>query len=169
MHVTWCFSLLSPPLFKGGIVIASARLSVCLSVHLSVCYALSSLTIGRNPTKFGVRDFHLCGVCDSTFFCHPTGAPGKVQRSTIIFEKSISKIFIPNFMIVLKNKRNGIFILSPGSYSSGWDLGLLGGQNFYFFPNMVVWHIKLKGMVSRTGHKLNVHPVVKLVTLRYSQ
>ena len=36
-------------------------------------------------------------------------------------------------MFVLKNKRNGIFILSPRSYSSGWDLGLLGGQNFYFF------------------------------------
>ena len=39
----------------------------------------------------------------------------------------------------------------------------------FFFPNMVVWHIKLKGMVSRTGYKLNVHPMVKLVTLRYSQ
>ena len=31
-------------------------------------------------------------------------------------------------MFVLKNKRNGIFIMSPGSYSRGWDLGLLGGQ-----------------------------------------
>ena len=79
MHVPLCSSLLSPPLFKGGIVI-------CRSVRPSVCYALSSLTIGRNPTKFGVRDFHMCEVCDSTFFGHPTGAPGKVQRSTIIFE-----------------------------------------------------------------------------------
>ena len=52
-------------------------------------------------------------------------------------------------MFVLKNKRNGIFIMPPGSYSRGWDLGLLGG---HFFPNMVVWHIKLKGMVSRTGY-----------------
>ena len=56
--------------------------------------------------------------------------------------------------------------MSPGSYSRGWDLGLLVG---HFFPNMVVWHTKLKGMVSRTGIKLNVHPMVKLVTLRYSQ
>ena len=70
-------------------------------------------------------------------------------------------------MFVLINKRNGIFIMSPGSYSRGWDLGLLGVN--FFFPNMVVWHIKLKGMVSRTGYKLNVHPMVKLVTLRYSQ
>ena len=83
MHVTLCSSLLSPPLFRGGIVIC---LSVRPSVRPSVCYALSSLTIGRNPTKFGVRDFHMCGVCNSTFFGHPTGAPGKVQRLTIIFE-----------------------------------------------------------------------------------
>ena len=52
--------------------------------------------------------------------------------STIIFEKSISKIFIPNFMFVLKNKRNGIFIMLPGSYSRGWDLGLLGFKIFIF-------------------------------------
>ena len=57
----------------------------------------------------------------------------------------------------------------PGSYSRGWDLGLLGVKIFIFFPNMVVWHIKLKGMVSRTGYKLNFHPMAKLVTLRYSQ
>ena len=67
------------------------------------------------------------------FFGHPPGAPGKVQRSTIIFEKLISKIFIPNLMFVLKHKRNGILIMSPGSYSRGWDLGLLWDQNFNFF------------------------------------
>ena len=57
--------------------------------------------------------------------------------------------------------------MSPGSYSRGWDLGLLGVK--FYFPNMVVWHIKLKGMVSRMGYKLNVYHMVKLVTLRYSQ
>ena len=54
----------------------------------------------------------------------------------------------------------------PGSYSRGWDLGLLGVN---FFPHMVVWHIKLKGMVSRTRYKLNVYPMVRLVTLRCCQ
>ena len=58
--------------------------------------------------------------------------------------------------------------MSPGLYPRGWDLGLLGGQNF-IFPNMVMWHIKLKGIVSRTGYKLNVHTMVKPVTLRWSQ
>ena len=56
--------------------------------------------------------------------------------------------------------------MSPGSYSMGWDLGLLG---VIFFPNMVVWHIKLKGMMSRSGYKLNFHRMVKLVIARYSQ
>ena len=45
------------------------------------------------------------GCATAFFLCHPPGAEGRVQRSTIIFEKSISKIFIPNFMFVLKNKR----------------------------------------------------------------
>ena len=34
----------------------------------------------------------------------------------------------------------------------GWDLGVLGVKSL-FFPNLVMWHIKLKGMMSRTGHK----------------
>ena len=55
-----------------------------------------------------------------------------------------------------------------GSYPRDWNLGLLRGQNL-FFPNMVMWDIKLKGMVSRTGYMLTVHPTVKLVTLRWIQ
>ena len=56
--------------------------------------------------------------------------------------------------------------MSPGSYSRGGTWGCLGSV---FFPNMVVWHIKLKGMMSRTGYKLNFHRIVKLVIARYSQ
>ena len=36
-------------------------------------------------------------------------------------------------MFVLKIKRNGMYIMSPGSYSRGWDLGLLGVKTFIFF------------------------------------
>ena len=40
-----------------------------------------------------------------------------------------------------------------------WDLGELGGQKFNFSKHaMVMWHIKLKGMVSRTGYKLKFSP-----------
>ena len=56
--------------------------------------------------------------------------------------------------------------MSSGSYSRGGTWGCLGSN---FFQNMVVWHIKLKGMTSRTGYKLNFHRMVKLVILRYSQ
>ena len=52
-------------------------LPVCPFVRPSVCYALSSLTIGRNPTKFGVRNFHMSGLCDSTFFGPSPWGPGQ--------------------------------------------------------------------------------------------
>ena len=57
--------------------------------------------------------------------------PGGVQRSTIIFEKSISKIFIPNFMFVLKNKRMRFSLCRLGR-TSGVGLGVAWGQ--FFFP-----------------------------------
>ena len=99
------------------------------------------------------------------FFGHPPWSPGRVQRSTIRFEKSISKILYQTLCLFSRIKEMGFFIMSPRSYSRGtW-----GCLWVNFFPNTVVWHIKLKGMVSRTGNKLNVHPMVKLVTLRYSQ
>ena len=101
------------------------------------------------------------GCATALFWGHLPGAQGRVQRSTIIFEKSISKIFIPNFMFVLKNKRMRFHYVA-WVVLQGWDLGLRGVN---FFLNMVVWHIKLKGMMSRTGYKLNFHRMVKLVIL----
>ena len=50
------------------------------------------------------------------------------------------------------NISKGIFILSSGSCSRGGTWGCLGVKKG-LFPNMVMWHIKFKGMVSRTGHK----------------
>ena len=117
-------------------------ISVRSSVSPSVCDALSSLTIGRNPTKFGVRDFHMSGVWGSTFFGPSPWGPGEGSKVNYQIRKVNFKDFIPNFMFVLKNKRNGIFIMSPLSYSRG-GLGVARGS--IFFPNMVMWHIKLKG------------------------
>ena len=132
--------------------------SVPSSAHPSLCYALSSLTIGRNPTKFGVRGFHMSWVFDSTYLGHPPGAPGRIQRSTIIFEKSISKIFIPNFMFVLKNKRNGIFIMSPVSYSRGWDLGLLGVKIFFYFSKHGRVAYQIEGGGEQNGIQVKYPP-----------
>ena len=167
MHVTWCSFLLSPPLFKGGIVIAFARLSVrpsvCMlcSIHLNHWTKSNKVWCARFSYEWGVRQHFFLAI--------PLGPRGGFKGQLSYLKSQLQKFFTPNFMFVLKNKRNGIFIMSPGSYYRGWDLGLLGGQNLKKIPKMVVWHIKLKGMVSRMEYKLSVHPMVKLVTLRYSQ
>ena len=72
------------------------------------------------------------GCATALFWGRPPEAQGGggVQRSTIIFEKSISKIFILNFMFVLKNKRMR-FSYVAWVVLQGWDLGLLGVN---FFP-----------------------------------
>ena len=41
---------------------------------------LSPLTIGRNPTKFGVRNFHMSGLCDSTFLGPSPWGPGEGSK-----------------------------------------------------------------------------------------
>ena len=46
----------------------------------------------------------------------------------------------------------------------GLGLGVLEGQKFNFL-NMVIWHIKLKGVSSRPGYTENFYPRIKLVTL----
>ena len=66
------------------------------------------------------------GCAIALFWGRPPGAQGRVQRSTIIFEKSISKIFKLNFMFVLKNKRMRFSLCRLGRH-----LGLLGVN---FFP-----------------------------------
>ena len=66
----------------------------------------------------------------------PPGALGrgqKVKYHLISITKSISKIFIPNFVYVLTNERYNayqrfFFILWPGSCPRGGTLGYLGAE-----------------------------------------
>ena len=77
------------------------------SVRQSVRYNISSKTIGRNSTKFGVWVTHMKGSCNSIFLAPPPGALGrgqKVKYHLISNTKSISKICIPNFVCVLTNE-----------------------------------------------------------------
>ena len=64
------------------------------------------------------------------FFGPSPWGPSEGSKVNYQIRKVNFKNFIPNFMFVLKNKRNGIFIMSPGSYSRNWDLWLLVGQFF---------------------------------------
>ena len=84
------FCFIITMLFQRGIVIPSVRSSVCL-----LCYLLLNHWSKSNQVWCASYSYEW-GV-QQHFFGHLPGAPGRVQRSTIIFEKSISKIFIPNF------------------------------------------------------------------------
>ena len=72
-----------------------------------LCYLFQ--TIGQNSTKFGVWVTLMNGARDGKFFlAPPPGALGrgqKVKYHLISITKSISKIFIPNFVCVLTNER----------------------------------------------------------------
>ena len=82
-------------------------------------------------------------MCCATahFWGHPPGAQGRVQRSTTIFEKSISKIFIPNFKFVLKNKRMR-FSLCPMGRTPRVGLGVAWGQIFFSKHGRVAYQIE---------------------------
>ena len=56
------------------------------------------------------------------------------------------------------------FHLVPWVIPQGLGLGGAGGQK-YNFLNMVMWHIKLKGMSSRPGYTEHFFSRIKMVTL----
>ena len=47
--------------------------------------------------------------------------------------------------------------------------GALGRGEKFNFLNIVMWHIKFKGMSSRPGYTENFYPTIKLVTLGWGQ
>ena len=121
----------------------------------SVRYAIS--------TKFNqigcVSYSHEWDMQGQTFFlAPPPGALGKGQKvkyHLISISKSISKIFIPNFVYVLTNERHKTyqkgFSFRLLGHAPGLGLGGTGGAQGVkkiFFPNMVIWHIKSTGMMS---------------------
>ena len=94
-------------------------------------------------------------VCATALFWgRPPGAQGRVQRSTIIFEKSISKIFILNFMFVLKNKRMR-FSLCRLSRTPGVGLGVAWGQ---FFPKHGRVAYQIEGDDEQKGIQVKFSP-----------
>ena len=94
------------------------------------------------------------------FFAPPPGALGrsqKVKYHLISITKSISKIFIPNFVCFLTNERHKIyqtgFLFCCQGHAQGVDFLVLGMPRWSLFSNMVMWHIKLTRMTSRTECK----------------
>ena len=74
------------------------------------------------------------GCATSTFFwSRPLGRGQKVKYHLILITKSISKIFIPNFVCDLTNERyktyqTRFFLFCRLGHALGWDLGYLGAK-----------------------------------------
>ena len=93
------------------------------------------------------------GLATSNFFLpRPLGPWGGVKRSNIILisiTKSISKIFIPNFVCVLSNERYKTyqtgFSFCPLGHAPGVGLwgagGAQGVKKFFFIHGHVVYQI----------------------------
>ena len=99
------------------------------------------------------------GACNVKKLAPPPGALGrgqKVKYHLISITKSMSKIFVPNFVCVLANesKKKHIRFCLLG-HAPGVGLRGTGGAQgvIFFFSNMVMWHIKSMGMTSRTECK----------------
>ena len=86
------------------------------------------------------------------------GKGQKVRYHLISITKSISKIFIPNFVCVLTNEmyktyQTGFLFCCLG-HAPGVGLWAAGGaQGGQKNSNMVIWHIKSMGMTSKSECK----------------
>ena len=115
------------------------------------------------------------GTCNSTIF--EVFVPwGRAKRSNIFksqlqsqFQRFLKQTFcVFSQMKDIKHNRQD-FHSVPWVMPQGlglWDAG--GGQNFIFL-NMVIWHIKLKGLSSRLGYTEKFYPTIKLVILGWGQ
>ena len=149
--------------FKKAKEISQSPPSVRTSVRPSVC-PLCYLLL-NHWTKFKqiwcVSYSHEWGVQQQFFLAPPPGALGrgqKVKYHLISITKSISKIFIPNFVCVLTNERyktyqTGFSFCRLGHAPGVGLRGAGGAQGVKIFSNMVMWHIKSTRMTSRTECK----------------
>ena len=90
------------------------------------------------------------GPCNVNLFFWPRalGRGQKVKYHLISITKSISKIFIPNFVCVLTNERYETyrtgFSFCPLDHAPGvglWGTGAAKGVNFFFKHGHVVYQI----------------------------
>ena len=113
------------------------------------------------------------GTCNGTIFRSRLLGPwGGAKRSNIIKSQSQSQfqrffnqtLCVFSQMKYIKHNRRDLHSVVPWVITL-WSVGV---QNIYFL-NMVVWHIKLKGMSSRHEYTENFFPRIKLVTLGWGQ
>ena len=91
------------------------------------------------------------------------GEGSKVQISLNFNNSQFQRFLYQTLRVFLQIKRyktnisNGTFVLTPWSCPRGGTLGAAGVhtrlKTYYFFSKMVMWNIKLTGMLSRTECK----------------
>ena len=84
------------------------------------------------------------GSAAALFLGHPTGALGRVQRSTIRFEKSISKILHQILCLFSKIKEMGFSLCRLGHTPGGGTWGCLW-VNFFSKHGCVAYQIEGDG------------------------
>ena len=126
---------LSPRFFKKAKGILLSPPSVCPSVR-PLCYHLLNHWTKLNQIRCVSYSHKRGAQRKKKFWAPPPGALGrgqKVKYHLISITKSISKIFIPNFVCVLTNERYKTYQTDFYSVAcvmpQGWDLGVLRGQN----------------------------------------
>ena len=106
------------------------------------------------------------GACNvKLFFVPPPGALGrgqKVKYHLISITKSISKIFIPNFVCILANERYKTyqtgFSFCPLGHAPGvglWGAGVPRGPIFFFKHGHVVYQIDVDDQQNRMQVKFS--------------
>ena len=76
--------------------------------------------------------------------------------------------YVPTYFKILIRERSTVSLVCCVSNPVITTFVHVGYQNFNFL-NMVMWHIKLKGMISRPGYNENFYLRIKLVTLGRGQ
>ena len=87
------------------------------------------------------------GRATAIFLPLPLGRGQKVKYHLISITKSISKIFIQNFVFVLINERDGISFCSRGGTLGRW--GCPGGQLCFFKHGHVAYQIDEDDQLNR--------------------
>ena len=111
----------------------------------SIRHTFSSLTIGRNPTKFGVWVAHMNGACKGTIFCSPHplgpwgGAKSQISFNIITFQlqSQFQRFLNQTLCVFSQTYQMGFFIRPPWSCTKGgtWGYRWGCGVNFFFFLN----------------------------------
>ena len=81
----------------------------------------------------------------------PLGPRGGFKGQLSYLKSQFQRFLYQTLCLFSKIKEIGFSLCRLGRTPGDGTWGCLGSISLFLFPNMVMWHIKLKGMVSRMG------------------